>query len=135
LDKYPHNQQVFHAFRNTPLLLLKVRNSKNLLFYKIKCIFQGTPGFRAHASRIFNVFASVIDALDKDPDLSGIKQILAESELIIYLFNYLFEIKITIKSVGRTHARRRTRKQAYMELRVVILEVLSDMCKLDDDGN
>lgn len=43
-----------------------------------KLFSQGTPGFRAHASKIFNVFSCVIDALDKDPDLKGIKKIIAE---------------------------------------------------------
>nr|BAO18451.1 globin [Polypedilum nubifer] len=89
--------KVFIAFRNTPLLMLK-----------------GTPGFRAHASRIFNVFSSVIDALDKDPDMEGIKHIVAE--------------------VGRSHAKRQIKKRSYVELRIIILEVISEMCKLDDDG-
>jgi hypothetical protein len=51
---------------------------------------QGTPGFRAHASRIFNVFSSVIDALDKDPDMDEIVKIVAESEKIF--FNYFLTI-------------------------------------------
>jgi hypothetical protein len=38
--------------------------------------------FRAHASRIFNVFSSVIDALDKDPDLKAIKRIIAEGKWV-----------------------------------------------------
>jgi len=45
-------------------------------------ILQGTPGFRAHASRIFNVFSSVIDALDKDPELITIKKIVAEGKTV-----------------------------------------------------
>lgn len=61
LECFPINQQIFQAFRNTPLLMLK-----------------GTPGFRAHASRIFNVLSSVVDALDRDQDLRGIKKIVAE---------------------------------------------------------
>lgn len=40
-----------------------------------------------------NVFSSVIDALDKDPELKGIKRIVAE--------------------VGRSHARRRISKKAF----------------------
>ncbi|CAG9797081.1 unnamed protein product [Chironomus riparius] len=97
LEKFPDNQQVFQAFRNTPLLMLK-----------------GTPGFRAHASRIFNVFSSVIDALDKDPEFIAIKKIVAD--------------------VGRSHAKRQIKKRSYVELRIVILDSLTDMCKLDDDG-
>ncbi|KAG5674760.1 hypothetical protein PVAND_004710 [Polypedilum vanderplanki] len=97
LEKFPQNQQNFVAFKNTPLLMLK-----------------GTPGFRAHASRIFNVFSNVIDALDKDPDMKGIKNIVAE--------------------VGRSHAKRQIKKRSYVELRIVILESIAEMCKLDDDG-
>ncbi|CAO1370909.1 unnamed protein product [Diamesa serratosioi] len=96
-ERYPHNQEKFSAFKNTPLLSLK-----------------GTPGFRTHASRIMNVFSSVIDALDKDPELKGIKRIVAE--------------------VGRSHARRRISKKAFNELREVLVEVLSDVCQLDADG-
>lgn len=40
-----------------------------------------------------NVFSSVIDALDKDPEMKGIKRIVAE--------------------VGRSHARRRISKKAF----------------------
>lgn len=50
---------------------------------------QGTPGFRAHASRIFNVFSSVIDALDKDPEMHAIQKIVAESEKIILWGDFL----------------------------------------------
>lgn len=46
LEKFPHNQQKFVAFRNTPLLQLK-----------------GTPGFRTHAAKVITVFDSSIDCL------------------------------------------------------------------------
>ena len=50
----------------------------------------------------------------------------------------LIILKILILShhlVGRSHAKKQIKKRAYVELRIVIVEVLSDMCKLDDDGN
>lgn len=36
--------------------------------------------WRAHASKIMNVFSSVVDALDKDPELVAIKKIVAEGD-------------------------------------------------------
>ena len=50
-------------------------------------ILQGTPGFRAHASRIFNVFSSVIDALDKDPEFIAIKKIVADGNICVTQFS------------------------------------------------
>lgn len=66
LKRYPHNQAKFQAFRGIPLEELK-----------------GTPGFRAHASRIYNVFSSVIDSLDKDPEMKGIQKIVADGRLVV----------------------------------------------------
>ncbi|KAG5674761.1 hypothetical protein PVAND_004711 [Polypedilum vanderplanki] len=97
LEKYPHNQQVFEAFRNTPLLMLR-----------------GTPGFSPNACRIMNVFNNVIDSIENDPEMNGVKKIVFE--------------------VGKTHAKRNIKKRAYIELGIVILEVLTDICKLDNDG-
>lgn len=41
-------------------------------------IKQGTPGFSPNACRIFNVFGCVIDSLDNDPNMAGIKRIVGE---------------------------------------------------------
>jgi hypothetical protein len=61
LEQYPHNMVHFHAFKNTPLLLLR-----------------GTPGFRSHASKIVNIFAVAIDSLDKENGFDEIQKIVAE---------------------------------------------------------
>lgn len=45
-EKYPDNQQKFGKFKNVPLSQLK-----------------GTPAFRAHASRVVNMFSSTVDCL------------------------------------------------------------------------
>lgn len=55
---------------------------KILIIIEFNGTLQGTPGFRAHASRIFNVFCSVIDALDKDPDMYATKKIVAEGKVL-----------------------------------------------------
>lgn len=47
---------------------------------------QGTPQFRAHASKILNSFDYVIDALDKDPDMKEIAKMVAEGEHHIDFF-------------------------------------------------
>lgn len=47
---------------------------------------QGTPQFRAHASKILNSFDYVIDALDKDPDMKEIAKMVAEGEHDIDFF-------------------------------------------------
>jgi hypothetical protein len=50
--------------------------------------------------------------------------------------NHLQKYKnLILFPVGRSHRNRQIKKRAYVELRIVILEVLSDMCGLDDDGN
>ncbi|CRK86241.1 CLUMA_CG000428, isoform A [Clunio marinus] len=78
-DRFPNNQDRFIAFKTTPLLMLK-----------------GTPGFRAHASKIMNVLSSIIDALDKDPALVGIKKIAGDGreaweKLLNILYHVVFE--------------------------------------------
>lgn len=52
-EKYPHNQQKFHSFKNIPLSSLK-----------------GSAGFRSHANRIMVVFQNAMDAFDSD-DVMG----------------------------------------------------------------
>lgn len=95
---------------------------------------QGTPAFRAHAAKIFNIFTTVIDALDKDDkEMKGIKRILVEGE---------FEVPATFPlstcfhlfPVGKTHAKRRISKQAQNDLRSVVVQIVSDVCKIDDEG-
>ncbi|KAL7039743.1 hypothetical protein ACKWTF_000095 [Chironomus riparius] len=97
LEKFPHNQQKFPAFKGKPLAELK-----------------DTVEFRAHSSRIFNVFSSVVDGLDKDTEMmKGIKKIVAE--------------------VGKFHAKKKVTKKSHIEVREVIVEVLCAACKLNDE--
>ncbi|CRK93815.1 CLUMA_CG007342, isoform A [Clunio marinus] len=96
LERFPEHQPKF-SFRDVPLSDLK-----------------GTPGFRNHASKIFNVFSSVVDALDRDPDYMGIKRILAE--------------------IGKFHAKKKITKKSQNDLRSVVVDILTDVCKLDEQG-
>nr|BAO18452.1 globin [Polypedilum nubifer] len=97
LEKYPHNQQKFPAFKDKPLSDIK-----------------NTVEFRAHASRIFNVFSSVIDGLDRDTEMmKGIKKIIAE--------------------VGKFHAKKKVTKKAHNEVRSVLVDILIEVCKLSDE--
>lgn len=98
MERYPHYQQVFPAFRAKQLKDLK-----------------GTPRFRAHSSRIFNVFSSVVDSLEEESDNS--------------------EVKLFIAEVGVSHARKKIQKAPYDDLRVVLTEILTEVCQLDEDGN
>lgn len=95
--------------------------------------------FRAHASRIMNVISSIVDSLDKDPELVAIKKIIAECELkynASFGMNYLTVIKYILEiSVGKTHSKRQISKKAFVELREVLVDVLSEVCRLDDEGN
>ncbi|KAG5668876.1 hypothetical protein PVAND_016796 [Polypedilum vanderplanki] len=97
LEKYPHNQEKFAAFRNTPIIMLK-----------------GTPGFRSHASKIMGLFAQAIEALGQEKG----------TETIINLFN----------EMGKNHRRRGIPKRAFIEIRTIILQVVTELCKLDDEG-
>jgi hypothetical protein len=36
--------------------------------------------------------------------------------------------------MGKNHRRRGIPKKAFVEIRVIILEVLTEVCKLDDEG-
>lgn len=36
--------------------------------------------------------------------------------------------------VGKTHAKRHTTKQSFMELREVMIAILLEVCHLDDEG-
>lgn len=72
----------FAAFRNKPLADLKASwylFGGRSIYMKL---FQGKPTFRSHASRIFNVFDSVIDCLDKDPDNTEIQKIIADGKIV-----------------------------------------------------
>ncbi|CRL02393.1 CLUMA_CG015163, isoform A [Clunio marinus] len=98
LSRYPEHQKRFVRFKDKPLNELK-----------------GSPFFRAHASRIYNVFDSVIDGIGKDPENKEVMSFIAES--------------------GIFHAKKKVTKQAHAELRVVLVEILNDVCKLDEKGN
>lgn len=37
-------------------------------------------------------------------------------------------------TVGISHAKRNVSKKAYDDLRIVLVEILSDVCSLDDNG-
>ncbi|KAG5674759.1 hypothetical protein PVAND_004709 [Polypedilum vanderplanki] len=97
LEKFPHNQNKFPSFKDKQLSDLK-----------------NTVEFRAHASRIFNVFSSVVDGLERDSEMmKGIKKIIAE--------------------VGKFHAKKKVSKKSQVEVRSVLVDVLSDVCKLNDE--
>ncbi|CRK86240.1 CLUMA_CG000352, isoform A [Clunio marinus] len=83
------------------------------ILFSLKNI-SGTPGFRSHANKIMNVFGISVDCLDKQ---GGIDE-------IIRLLN----------DMGRSHKRRGIPKRAFVELREIIIEVLSQVCHLDDEG-
>ncbi|KAL7015517.1 hypothetical protein ACKWTF_016498 [Chironomus riparius] len=97
LEQYPNNQVKFQAFRNTPLVMLK-----------------GTPGFRSHASKIMDVFATAINALGTENGLPAIVSLVTET--------------------GKYHRRRGISKRNFVELRGVIIEILTAVCRLDDEG-
>lgn len=95
---------------------------------------KNTVQFRAHSARILNVFSSVIDGLDKDTeDFAGIKQFVADGEFDSYFTafycNFLF-----CCLVGKFHAKRNVTKKAHNEVRIVLVEILSDVCKLTETG-
>lgn len=64
LERFPEHQQKFAAFKKKPLTELK-----------------GSPYFRAHASRIFNIFTCVVDGLGKDPNDEEVKKFIADGKL------------------------------------------------------
>lgn len=72
-------------FKDKPLAELKVRVKSTWIFDNISRIArvhtQGTPQFRAHASKILNSFNYIIDALDKDPDMKEIAKMVAEGKI------------------------------------------------------
>lgn len=51
--------------------------------FEVFILFSGKPVFRSHASRIFNVFDSVIDCLDNDPEGTEIPKIIADSKFVL----------------------------------------------------
>lgn len=111
LDKYPEHQDKFDAFRNVPLLSLKVVFSPFLMYsLTLRLSFQGTPGFRTHATRMLTMFKSAIASEDILDTLTK---------------NFLL--------MGKTHAKRNTPKISYYELRGVILEVLTEACNLNEE--
>ncbi|XP_070508519.1 globin CTT-IIIA-like [Chironomus tepperi] len=61
LEKFPHNQDRFAAFRNTPIIMLK-----------------GTPGFRSHANKIMGILGVCIDCLGKPGGADEIVRVLNE---------------------------------------------------------
>lgn len=71
-----------------------------------------SPRFRAHAGRIIRVFDESIQTLGHDNCVDKLQEIWGE--------------------IAVTHFKRQISRQSYNELRGVILEVLSEVCKLDD---
>nr|BAO18441.1 globin [Polypedilum nubifer] len=96
LERFPLAQQKFHAFRNTPIIMLK-----------------GTPGFRSHAQKIMKIFATAIDALGTENGLQVILGVVTE--------------------IGKYHRRRGIEKKHFNQLRSVILDILGQVCKLNDE--
>jgi hypothetical protein len=85
------------------------------------------------------VLDNVIDALDKDPGLKGIKQLIVEGKTFALrvviafpsLTDFLFPFLVV---VGKFHRQKRVSKKSQLDLRGVLLDVLSDVCKLNDEG-
>lgn len=65
-------------------------------------------------SRCRNIFGIAIDCLGKQ---GGMDEIIRE-----------------LNDMGKNHRRRGIPKKAFVELRVIIIEVLSSVCRLDDEG-
>jgi hypothetical protein len=61
-----------------------------------------------------NIFGIAIDCLGKSGGIEEIVRVLNE--------------------MGKNHRRRGIPKKAFVELRVIIIEVLSQVCHLDDEG-
>ncbi|XP_059608041.1 globin CTT-I/CTT-IA-like [Phlebotomus argentipes] len=72
---------------------------------------KGSCLFRSHAGRIVEVFQHTIDAFDTPNAMTAIVDIWSD--------------------IARTHSSRMIKKQSYDELKEVLLEVLTEMCKLD----
>lgn len=141
-ERFPKNQQKFHAFKNVPLLSLKVIKTLNRIFPSITSNYildgfyskQGTPGFRTHAGRVALAINEAIECLNKE--------------------NYEQELDTLWTKLGESHNRRNISRQAFnvrcfftndlripmncclqcilQELRIVLTDVLIQVCDLDD---
>lgn len=79
------------------------------------------------------MFDSVIDCLDNDPDGTEIPKIIAQSLFRKSIEKFLSNL--IIFAVGVSHLKRKVSKKSYGDLRVVLEQVLSDVCHLDSEGN
>lgn len=76
-------------------------------------LLQGTPGFRTHAENIMKVFQRAIDCLDTE-DVVG-------------------NLHNNFTLMAANHARRVTPKGAFFELRGILLDVLTEVCSLNEE--
>lgn len=117
LEKYPHNKQKFAAFRNIPLVSLKVGTKKLLLIpvwvtLPLLLSLQGNPGVRTHGARIMKVFQAAVDAFDSSDAEGRLQQMWTK--------------------VAVTHSHHKIQKDSFNELRDVVLEVMTSLCAMDD---
>lgn len=86
--------------------------SKQSEYGKVFC-FQGNPGIRAHAARIMKVFQAAVDAFDSADPEGHLQQVWTK--------------------VAVTHSNHEVQKDAFNELRAVVLEVMTDLCGMDQE--
>jgi len=86
-------------------------------FYKFKNVpleqLKGTPAFRAHASRVLNTFSATVDSIQLEGGWEEVKNIWNE--------------------IGQSHSKRRISREAFLELRDVIVGILVEVCQMNDD--
>lgn len=76
-------------------------------------IFQGTPGFRTHATRMMTVLQTAIDTFETE-DVAG-------------------NLKKNFYPMAMSHAKRKTAKHTFFELREIVLEGLTEMYHLTEE--
>lgn len=119
LEKYPHNKAKFAAFRDIPLLSLKVsrergwHDQRRFKSIDSSISLQGNPGVRTHAARIMKVFQAAVDSLDSSDPEGHLQRVWTK--------------------VAVTHSHHLIQKDSFDELRDVVLEVLTSACSLDEE--
>lgn len=78
-------------------------------------------------------FRVLLIVLLKIPKIRRLRSLLLKVNSII-LMESIVQLRFYHISVGVFHAKKKVTKKAYNELRVVLVEILSDVCKLDDNG-
>lgn len=98
---------LYSFFERYPIHQQKFASFKNVPLGELK----GSPGFRSHANRIMTVFDDSIKELGKEDGMENIAKIW--------------------DALGHSHARRKIEPKAFLELRGVILEILTALINLD----